>query len=374
MGTLSTTKVGIIGCGKICGIYFKNGQVFQDIEMAACADLLPGRAQQKAEEFGVPKACSVEELLRDPEISIILNLTTPDAHYAIATAALNAGKSVYNEKPLTLSREQGADLLALANKKGLRVGCAPDTFLGASIQTCRKLIDDGWIGEPVAANAFMGGRGPESWHPDPEFYYKTGGGPMFDMGPYYLTALVNLIGPVARVCAMTRTTFPERIITSPGKFGNRIAVEVPTHIIANLAFDNGALGTLTTSFDLWKSECPRIEIHGTEGSLSVGDPNKFGDTPMFCRGRTKEWQPVPLAFGYEENSRGIGVADMACALRTGRDHRASGEMAFHVLDIMHAIHESADERRERAIESTCSRPQPLPLGLLHGSIDLTVMD
>jgi len=362
-------KVGIIGCGNICSIYFKNAAKMQAIEIVACADLVPERARAKAEEFGIARACAPEELLSDPSIEIVLNLTIPQAHYAVAIQAVEAGKSVYNEKPLTLSREQAAQLLDAAAKKGVLVGGAPDTFLGAGIQTCRKLIDDGWIGEPVSAEAFMMCPGHESWHPDPEFYYKKGGGPMFDMGPYYLTALVNLIGPVRKVAGMTRRTFATRTITSEPKYGTVVDVEVPTHVAGLMQFANGAIGTIITSFDTTASQLPWIEVHGSRGSLAVPNPNTFGGPVKIKRDRKGEWQDVPLSHGYADNSRGLGVADMAAALRSGRKHRASGELARHVLDIMHAFHDASDAGRLVTLETACARPAPLPLGLRDTEID-----
>jgi predicted dehydrogenase len=252
---MKKVKVGIIGCGNISGIYLKNcTQTFEILEVAACADLIHERAQAQAREYGVPKACSVEELLQDPKIEIVLNLTTPKAHYEVSKAALEAGKHVYVEKPLAVAREDGQAILELAKSKNLLVGCAPDTFLGAGLQTCRKLIDDGWIGEPVAATAFMTCHGHESWHPDPEFYYEIGGGPMLDMGPYYLTALISLLGPVDRVTGSSRITFPERTITSQPKYGKQIKVETPTHIAGVIDFASGAVGTIITSFDVWSAQ------------------------------------------------------------------------------------------------------------------------
>jgi predicted dehydrogenase len=299
----------------------------------------------------------------------VLNLTIPRAHAEVGLAALNAGKNVYNEKPLAVRREDGQRMLETAKAKGLLVGGAPDTFLGAGIQTCRKLIDDGWIGEPVAATAFMVCHGHESWHPDPEFYYKVGGGPMFDMGPYYLTALVNLIGAVRCVSGSTRITFAERTITSQPKYGTKIEVEVPTHVAGLLDFANGAIGTIITSFDVWAGELPRIEIYGSAGSLSVPDPNTFGGPVRIRRAGSTEWSEVPLAFGYADNSRGLGVADMASALQAGRSHRASGALTYHVLDIMHAVHDSSRDGRRVELTSACERPAPLPLGLLEGQVD-----
>lgn len=354
-------KVGVIGCGNISGIYLKNAKRFADaIEVVACVDLDLQRARSRAEDYGIAKACSVDELLGDEEIELVVNLTTPQAHAEVALQALAAGKSVYNEKPLAIERGDAERMLQLAEAKGLLVGGAPDTFLGAGIQTCRKLIDDGLIGEPVAATAFMISRGHESWHPDPEFYYKVGGGPMFDMGPYYLTALVSLIGPIRRVTGATRITFPERTITSQPKAGEIIKVEVPTHVAGLMEFENGAIGTIITTFDVWAAQLPRVEIYGSEGSLSVPDPNTFGG-PVLIRTRDcKTWKEVPLTHKYHENSRGLGVADMAYALRTGRTHRANGRLAYHVLDAMHAFHEASEQGRHVVLQSTVERPAPLP--------------
>ena len=363
------TKIGIIGCGNISGIYFQNCRKFDILNVVACADLVLEKAQAKANEFKGVEARTVREILDDPEIEIVINLTTPDAHAEIGQAVLDAGKSLYNEKPLTISREDSRKLLETARKNKLRVGCAPDTFLGGSHQTCRKLIDDGWIGELVAATAFMLCHGHESWHPDPEFYYKKGGGPMFDMGPYYLTALINLMGPIKRVVGATRTTFAERLITSQPKYGTIIEVETPTHVVGVIEFAGGAIATIVTSFDVWATELPCIEVYGTEGSLSVPDPNGFGGPVRIKRARAKEWNEVPVIHGYTENSRAIGAADMAYALRSGRPHRVSGELAYHVLDSMHAFLDAANESKYVVLSSTCSRPAPLPLGLLDYKLD-----
>ncbi|MBN2449104.1 MAG: Gfo/Idh/MocA family oxidoreductase, partial [Lentisphaeria bacterium] len=286
-------------------------------------------------------------------------------------AALDAGKHVYGEKPLTVTRAEGRELLQTAAAKGLLAGSAPDTFLGGGIQTCRKLIDDGWIGEPVAATAFMLCHGHESWHPDPEFYYEVGGGPMFDMGPYYLTALVNLLGPVRRVTGSTRISFPERLISSEKKRGKRVKVEVPTHVAGVMDFASGAVGTIITSFDVWGHVLPFIEVHGSIGSLLVPNPNSFGGPVKVRLSHDKEpqWRDVPLTHAYTENWRGIGVADMAYAVAFGRKHRAGGELAYHVLDLMHAFHDASDQGRHILVESRCERPAPLPVGLREGSLD-----
>ncbi len=363
-------KVGIVGCGNISGIYFKAGKTFEILDIVACADLDRGRAKAKAEEFGVPKVYTTEELLADPEIEIVVNLTIPIAHYDVCLAAVQAGKHTHVEKPLCITREQGQHLLETARARNVRVGAAPDTFLGGGLQTCRKLLDDGWIGEPVGASAFMLCHGHESWHPDPEFYYKVGGGPMFDMGPYYLTALISLLGPMKRVTGSTRITFPERTITSAPKFGTQVTVDTPTHIAGVMDFANGAIGTITTSFDVWASELPRIEIYGTEGSMSVPDPNGFGGPVRVRRKDSGEWREMPLSHGFAENSRGIGVADMAYAIRSGRPHRANGQLAYHVLEAMHGFHDASDQGRHYEMKSTCERPAPLPLGLPNNALDV----
>jgi len=366
---MKPVKVGIIGCGAISEIYLQVNKTFEILDIVACADLVPERAAAKAEEHGIPKACSVEELLADPGIEIVVNLTVPKAHAEVALKALEAGKCVHNEKPLTVTREDGRKMLALAQKKGLLVGGAPDTFMGAGLQTCRKLIDDGWIGDPVGATGFMLCPGHEYWHPSPEFYYEIGGGPMFDMGPYYLTALISMIGPVASVTASAKSTYPERTIFSEPKKGKKVPVETPTHIAGILNFACGAVATLVTSFDVWGTTLPSIEIYGTQGSLLVPDPNGFGGVVKVKRMGLASWQEVPLSHGYAENSRGIGVADMAYALRTGRKHRANGEMAYHVLDVMHAFLDASEQRKYIDLESSCERPAALPLGLWPGTLD-----
>ena len=365
---MNQTKIGIIGCGNISGAYFKAGQTFKNLEIAACADLDPARAKAKAEEFKIAKGCTVKELLADPEIDIVVNLTIPKAHAEVALAALAAGKHVYGEQPLAVTRKDGQKILAMAKAKKLRVGSAPDTFFGGGIQTCRKLIDDGWIGTPVAASAFMMCAGHESWHPQPEFYYDLGGGPMLDMGPYYLTALITLLGPITRVSGSARTTHTERMITSQPQYGKIMKVKALTHYATVLDFAQGAIGSMIMSFDCKAAQVPRIEIYGTEGTLSVPDPNTFGG-PVRIGGKGKEWQEVPLTHGYTDNSRSIGVADMANAIRSGRPHRANGELAFHVLDAMEAAADASAKGKAIRLTSTCQRPAALPMGLLPGMLD-----
>ncbi len=359
-------NIGIIGCGNISHIYFKGAQTFNNLTLVGCADLDHARAQAKAEEHG-GQAMTVDELLQHPDVEIIVNLTVPGAHAEINLKALEHGKHVHCEKPFGINREGGREVLALAERKNLLVGSAPDTFLGGGLQTCRKLIDDGWIGRPVAATAFMACHGHESWHPHPEFYYQPGGGPLFDMGPYYLTALVMLLGPVKRVTACTGMAFTERVATSEARKGDCMPVTVPTHLAGTLEFANGAIVSVIMSFDIWTHTLPRIEVHGTLGSLQCPDPNCFGG-PVNASA-PGGFTEIPLTHGYTENSRGIGVADMARAIRTGRPHRCNGQLAFHVLDVMCAFEESADSGTHIAIQSTCERPAPMQRGLIEGELD-----
>lgn len=353
------TNIGFIGCGNISDVYVRVAQSFDVLEVVACADRHIERAQALAAKYKLPRAYLPEDLLADPEIEIVVNLTPPAPHAEIALAALAAGKSVYNEKPLAITREEAQNMLELAEYQGLQIGCAPDTFLGAGLQTCRKLLDDGAIGEPVAASAFMMSRGPEAWHPNPNFFYQPGAGPLFDVGPYYLTALVALLGPVQRVTGATRISFAERTVGSGPKRGEKITVRTPTHIAGLLDFASGPVATLVTSFDVWKSSLPWIEIYGSEGTLSTPDPNTFGGPVRLWRASTQAWEDVPLVDGYTENTRSLGVADMALAIREGRAPRAGGQMAYHVLDLMHAIHEASDEGHHIEIASSCERPAPL---------------
>jgi len=360
--------VGVVGCGNISGVYLANLPRHNVLGLVACADQDMARAEAKAHKYGT-RACTVELLLADPAVEIVLNLTTPAAHAGVALRAVAAGKHVYNEKPLALAAGEARALLVEARAQGVLVGCAPDTFLGGGLQTCRKLIDDGAIGEPVAATAFMLCHGHERWHPDPTFYYQHGGGPMLDMGPYYLTALVSLLGPIRRVTGSARITFAERTITSQPKQGTKIPVEVPTHLAGVLDFAQGAIGTVVTSFDVWHAQVPAIEIYGTEGSLSVPDPNGFGGPVRLRQAAIAAWQEVPLTHGYTGNSRGVGVADMARAIRTGRPPRAGGELAYHVLEVMAAVEEASSAGRHIEIASTCARPSALPVGLADGTMD-----
>ena len=362
-------KVGVIGCGNISGVYLQAPQKFPILDIVACADVDMDAARAQAEKHGIARACTVDELLADPAVEIVVNLTPTHFHSSIDLAALQAGKHVYAEKPLAVSRADGKRVMDLAAAKGLRVGSAPDTFLGGGIQTCRKLIDDGWIGQPIGAAAFMLGHGPEAWHPNPFFFYQPGAGPLFDMGPYYLTALVNLLGPVKSVVASAAISFPERIATCKEHFGKTIQVTTPTHVCGILEFETGAVGTITTSFDVWACELPRIEVYGSEGTLSVPDPNTFGGPVRLKRAGAEGWTDMPLSHGYADQSRGIGTADMAHAVQSGRDHRASGALAFHVLDIMESLYDASNARAYVDLGSRVDRPAALPMGLLPGMLD-----
>ena len=362
-------KVGVVGCGRIAPRYMQVLSGFDTVEVAACADLAPERAKALAGEYGIGRVLSVEEMIADPSIEVILNLTVPAAHAEVALAALEAGKSVYNEKPLAITREDGRRLLRAASEGNLRLGCAPDTFLGGGLQTCRKLIDEGVIGEPVAATAFMMSHGPESWHPDPGFYFQPGGGPMFDMGPYYITALVHLLGPARRVTGSAKISFPQRTVTSQPHAGAVIDVRTPTHVTGVIDFQNNAVATVITSFDVWETQLPFIEIYGTEGSLSVPDPNMFAGPVRLRLPEDGAWRDVELSHTNTGPGRGTGLVDLACALRRRRPHRASGELAYHVLDIIHAFLDASREGRHVELESTCVRPAALPAGLLAGALE-----
>jgi len=361
-------KIGVIGCGAISGQYFGMAKNFPIVQVVACADMVPAVAEAKAKEFKIPRVCSVEELLKDESIELVLNLTVPKAHVPVGLQCIEAGKHVYCEKPLGIDREEGKQLLVAAKKKKVRIGCAPDTFLGAGIQTSRKLLDDGIIGRPVAFTAFMMCRGHESWHPSPEFYYEAGGGPMFDMGPYYLTALLNLLGPMKRITGSATIAIPERTITSKPKFGKKIQVDTPDHICGTIEFQNGVSGVILQSFATMFAETHPITIFGETGTLKVPDPNTF-DKPVYLRAKDDtDWHEVPPTFvlGY---GRSVGVADMAYAIRSGRKHRASAEQAFAVLDAMQGFLDSSRTDRAYRIKAKYERPAPMPADLPFGQLD-----
>ncbi len=352
-------NVGIIGIGNISPAYIKGCRAFDILNLAACADLDLDKARKVAAEYAIPQVYSVDELLSDPNIDIVVNLTIPAVHAEVSLKVLAAGKHVYSEKPLATSLADGKAIIDLAAEKGLRVGCAPDTFLFGQHQSTRKLLDEGVIGTPVAATGFMVGHGPESWHPNADFYYAPGGGPMFDMGPYYLTCLVNLFGPAVRVSGTARASFPTRT----AKDGHTISVGVPTHYSGTVEFANGVAATLIMSFDVWSHHLPVMEVYGSLGTLTVPDPNghKPRETLLFVPG-THDWDEMPILHR-EEWARGIGLADMAYGILRNRPHRASGELAYHVLEIMAAFETAYKSGTYIDLKSTCQRPEMLPIGL-----------
>ena len=364
---MQTLNVGIIGTGNIAPAYIEGCAQFDVIRITACADILADRASEFAAEHGLI-ACGVDDLLARDDIDIVVNLTIPAAHAEVSLKIIEAGKHAYSEKALAINREDGEKIISAAKAAGLRMGCAPDTFLGGGLQTARKAIDDGMIGAPVAATAVFMAHGPESWHPNAGIFYQIGAGPLFDMGPYYLTSLVHLMGPVARVSASARMTFAERIATSDALMGQRLPVEVNTHIAGTLEFASGAIASVITSFDIWGHHWPNMEIHGETGSMSVGDPNFFHGKNHLLKCGTREWVEIPHSHTINIG-RGAGVADMAYAIQSGRPHRVSGDLAFHVLDIMCALEESAAQGRRIALQSTVEQPQALPVGLADGELD-----
>lgn len=371
--SVSPMNVGIIGCGVISTAYIRGAARSRHIHVKSVADIREDAARSQASAMGVGYA-TIDEMLADPSIEIVINLTVPNAHAEVSTRILEAGKHVYSEKPLTVSVEEAQVLLHLAAERGLRVGCAPDTFLGASHQACRALLDDRKIGKVLGGAASFLSRGMEAWHPNPDFFFKPGGGPVLDLGPYYITVLVNLLGPVRMVTATASTGYLTRRIGSGDRAGEEIAVETPTSYSALLIFESGARFSLDASWDVWKHQRSPIEIYGTEGSLLVPDPNFFGDEPKVSE-RGGDWQAIDIsAFAFGERNRtlrtgrevadhrSIGVVDMALAIRQGRPHRANGELALHVLDVLLAIGRSAAESRVIEIGSSCDRPLPLSSG------------
>ena len=364
-------RIGFIGCGDISGIYFENiTNMFGELEIAGVCDLIHERAENAVKKYKISKMYSdMHELLADPEVDIVLNITRPYEHLDVSVAALDAGKHIYTEKPLGASLEEAKIIRDKARENSLFIGGAPDTFLGAGLQTCRKLIDDGVIGDVTGASAYMVCYGHESWHPDPEFYYKYGGGPMMDMGPYYLTALVSLLGPVAAVTGMSKISHKERQITSQPHYGKKIKVDVPTYVTGTMNFQNNAIATIFTTFDVHKAQVPCIEIYGSEGTLSVPDPNFFEGPVRLFKGGSEGFTEMPLLFEYSENSRGLGLADMAKAIETGRCARANGDLLYHIVEVMTGFERAATERRFIDIESTVNRPKPMVLPSVKGILD-----
>ncbi|MFB9947329.1 Gfo/Idh/MocA family protein [Rhizobium puerariae] len=361
--------VGIMGCGNISTTYFQLAPLFKGLKVLACADLNDDAAEMRAKEYGV-KAQSIADLLDNDELNVIVNLTIPAAHFSVSKAILEAGKHVYSEKPLTITLEEGKALQALAKERGLAVGCAPDTFLGGAHQLARKYIDDGSVGRITSGTCHVMSPGMEMWHPNPGFFFLEGGGPILDLGPYYIANLINLIGPVKRVAALTSMASPTRTVTSEPLKGQVIPVETPTNIHALLEFASGATVTLSASWDVWSHRHANMELYGTEGSLFVPDPNFFGGT-VEASGRNKNIEPLepwdhPFGIlnqdspqGPRANYRTAGLADMAMALIDGRDARCSLERSLHGVDVMTSILKSGAEGRFVELSTTCTQPAAL---------------
>lgn len=347
--------VGIVGCGAISGQYLQTLDRLTSVRLTAVADLDQARAQAAASGRPGVRVLGVDELIADPAVDVVLNLTVPAVHAEVALRAIAAGKAVYGEKPLAATVADGRKVLSAAETAGVRVGCAPDTVLGTGIQTARQAVDTGAIGVPIAATATMVTPGHERWHPNPDFYYLPGGGPLMDMGPYYLSALVTLLGPVASVVGAASRSRDERTIGSAARAGETIPVEVDTHVSGVLTHESGVLSTLVMSFDVAATRSSPIEVHGAEASLVVSDPNTFdGDVLLRAVGEP-EWRTLPVSAGYRDAARGYGLAEMV------GEPRASGQLAFHVLDIMESLLSSAKSGQVVAVESTCDRPSPVPL-------------
>jgi predicted dehydrogenase len=371
-------RVGVVGCGRISDIYFQTCANFDMLDIVACASLDLAESQAKAMQYSIAKACTPAEIFSDPDIDCVLNLTIPTAHAEISLAALNAGKHVYSEKPFVTDIADGKSLLALADEKALYIGNAPDTFLGGRWQTCRKLLDEGVIGAPTGVAAFVGSHGVERHNPNPDFYYQTGGGPLLDLGPYYLNAMIFMLGPVKQVCGFSRRTFDRRMIEIGPRHGEWMNVEVDTHVLGMLEFSSGVIGSITMSFDIWDSETPRLEIYCEDGTICIPDPDPVHGANVFQGEvwyRTREtsrwtykprvqglddWQVAENTHGFNEDSRGVGLLDMAYAIRDGRPVRASGEMAYHVYEIISGILDAPGTGTYRVMKSACAIPAPLP--------------
>jgi predicted dehydrogenase len=370
---MEPTTIGIIGCGNISDTYLRGAARSRLVRVKSVADIRAEAAAAKAGEYSVD-AVTVDTLLADPDIEIVVNLTIPAAHAPVSLQIIEAGKHVYLEKPLATRFTDAKPVMLAAAAKGLRVGCAPDTFLGGAHQACRYAIDAGLIGIPVGGAATVLSHGMEHWHPNPAFFYQHGGGPIHDLGPYYLTQLINLLGPISRVTAQASTASKTRTITSEPNAGQTIVVDVPTTVNGALSFANGANVALSHSWDVWKHKRLPLEIYGSEGSMLVPDPNFFGGEPQItCR--DGDWTPLDISrhpYGAPNrvtrtgaqvaDHRIIGLLDMAAAIRLGRPHRVNGTLALHVLEVLDAFERSSLEGRHIVIETPCDRPEKLPQG------------
>lgn len=358
---MDPVSVGVLGCGAISDAYLRGNDRFESYEIVACADIDADRARAKAEEYGLD-AFDPAGLHADGSIDLVVNLTPPSVHAETCADALAAGKHVYVEKPMAASLADVDSILETAAAENLLVGSAPDTFLGAGLQTCRSAVDRGLVGDPVGATAIWASGGHESWHPDPDLYYEAGGGPLFDMGPYYVTALVSLLGPANGVSGAVAQTHDKRTITSERRHGETIDVAVPTHESGVLTFANGAIATVTTSFDTpGGSTVPGVafELYGTEGTLALPNPNHFEGPVELHRPGEDEPEEIPLTHAYT-GGRGAGVADLARAIRGDWSHRTNGEFARHVFEILSGVRESSDADGSVALDGGIDRPEPLP--------------
>lgn len=359
-------RVGVVGVGVISQQYFEHFPALPGLELAAVADIDVERARTVGAAQGV-RGTSVDELIAADDVDVVLNLTIPAAHADIATRALRAGKHVYGEKPLAMSTAEAGPVLELARDTGLRVGSAPDTVLGTGIQTARAALDDGLVGTPVGAAVSWSAPGHELWHPAPAFYYQPGGGPLLDMGPYYLTSLVTFFGPVVRVSGSATRSTRERTIATGPNAGTPIPVDVDTHVVAVLEHEGGVVSTVTVSFEVWATRAPLFEVYGTAGTLGVPDPNRFSDTVSIATADDCSWHDLPVSAGYADAGRGYGLADMAHAIGTDRPHRASGDLAFHVLEVMEAVSAAARDHAVVDVHSRVERPATVPAGSAPGS-------
>jgi len=366
---VTVLNVGIIGCGNISAAYLTLAAQFVGYKITACADINTSMADERAAEFNC-RSMSVDDLLGDSTIDLIVNLTVPSAHFEVTRSAVLAGKHVYSEKPYVLSLEQGKELRQLSDKQNVRIGSAPDTFLGGAHQRARDLVDSGEIGKIVGGSCYFYSHGMEDWHPQPDFFYQAGGGPVLDMGPYYISNLIQLLGPVKRVMAMSNKPFSKRTISSEPRAGEQIDVDVQTTYNAILEFEQGAQITFGSSWDVWSSENNLIEIHGTNKSMVVPNPNHFGGEVRVSDGNNEQrfdpFQTLSIpnhldAHGVlASNYRGIGLADMAVAIVEGREHRCNGDLALHVIDTLMCIENSAEAGRIEKTTTTCDRPEALP--------------
>lgn len=357
---MEKVRVAMIGVGNISGRYLINLNTrYTDIELLGVCDLIRERAEKAQEQYPNLKIYeTMYDAFNDPDVEVILNLTRPAQHYEVSKAALEAGKHVYSEKPLAASIELGKELVDLAEAKGLYLGGAPDTFLGAGLQTCRKLIDEGAIGRVLGANAHIISRGMESWHPDCEFFYKFGGGPIMDMGPYYITALVSLLGRVKETTGMTKASFETRTITAKEQAGKVITVEVPTYVDGVMMFESGAIGRMLATFDAYYPKADRIEIFGSEGTLIAPDPNFFGGPVKLIDKEGNETE-VELVHGYDDNCRGLGLWDMCASIRAGVSPRAGYQQTRHVLEIMTSFERASNKKGFEILETPYERPAPM---------------